>query len=433
MPDFTYYTAIDQIYHADWMAERFYRFEMMKEILGEIWHGKHPTKFIQIAGTSGKGSVCRFLEASFSVNHKTGSFTNPHLFDFRERFSVQGKTVEAREITEVWENKLLPLCLKRYSKNPQTPLSFSEICVLAALLIFEKHGVEWAFLETGCGGRYERLTAVDVEAAVITSVGYDHPLSLGEQKWQRASEKAGIIRKNRPLFTGETDEETLEIFRQFCRKNETEMIVLDEENIKMTRDYAGKSKKDSKLFGQEHQIGNASLSLKIFRHFCGDNKISEALYKMGELSFAGRFEEISPGVFIDIAHNENKIESLSKHLKTKFKEKKIILVVALSNFRSPERVFKNLAGLAEKIIVTNASYNSVEPVSIAGELDKITGKTAEIVVDPSEALKRALTMKKDDCIVVLTGSNYMIDQALNPDRHLAHLNLTYGWRYKRQE
>ncbi|MBN2363972.1 hypothetical protein JXL83_07555, partial [candidate division WOR-3 bacterium] len=120
----------------------------------------------------------------------------------------------------------------------------------------------------------------------------------------------------------------------------------------------------------------------------------------------------------------------SKHLKTKYNEKKIILVIALSNFRSPERVFKNLAGLAEKIIVTKASYNSVEPASIAGELDKITGKTAEIVENPSEALKRALTLKKDDCIVVLTGSNYMIDQALNPDRHLAHLNLTYGWRYK---
>ncbi len=432
MPDFSYYTAMDQIYHADWTAEKFSRFETMKEVISELWPLKHPSKFVQIAGTSGKGSVCRFLEASFSLKSRTGAFTNPHLFDFRERFSISGKSVDQSEITDVWENILLPLSVRQYRKNPSLALSFSEICVLLALIFFQKHEIEWAFLETGCGGRYERLSCLEAQAAVITSVGYDHPLSLGEQKWQRACEKAGIIRKSKPLFTGETDPEILDIFRHFCQRSESEMIAVSEEDTSLVSDFIAGQKVKPVFLSQGHQIKNASLALKVFRRFFPEINPTEPLSKMIEVSVSGRFEEISPGVYIDIAHNEDKIEALSGHLRSSFQGKKLILVIALSNLRSPERVFKGIASLASHIIVTRASYSSVEPSDIARELKNMNKNEIRVIQDPREAYKKALSMKDGTNIVLLTGSNYMIDQALNTDRKLAHLNNTYGWRYKKE-
>ncbi|MBN1620361.1 hypothetical protein JW890_06535 [candidate division WOR-3 bacterium] len=432
MPDFSYYTAVDQIYHADWTAEKFSRFERMKEAISELWPRKHPAKIVQIAGTSGKGSVCRFLEASFSLKSRTGAFTNPHLFDFRERFSISGKSVDQSEITQVWEDILLPLCVRQYRKNPSLALSFSEICVLMALVFFQRYEIEWAFLETGCGGRYERLSCLEAQAAVITSVGYDHPLSLGEQKWQRACDKAGIIRKSKPLFTAETDPQILDIFSHFCQRSESEMIPVGEEDESLVREFIAGQKEKPVFLSQEHQIKNASLALKVFCWFFPEINPTEALLKMNEVSVSGRFEEVSPGVYIDIAHNEDKIEALACHLKSSFHGKNIILVIALSNLRSPEKVFKSIAFLASHIIVTRASYSSVEPSDIARKLKNMTGNEIKVIRNPREAYKKALSMKDKTNIVLLTGSNYMIDQALNPDRKLAHLNNTYGWRYKRE-
>ncbi|MBN1149846.1 hypothetical protein JXA84_01350 [candidate division WOR-3 bacterium] len=429
MSNYPYYTDVDQIYHCDWTAQKYLRFSLMKEVLGELFPQNHRSKFIQIAGTSGKGSVCRFLEAAFSVEYKTGAFVNPHLFDFRERFSVNGKIVDQNEILDIWENTLLPLSVKMLSKK-RLALSYSEVCVLFALLIFQKHEVDWAFMETGCGGRYERLTALKAEAAVITSVGYDHPLSLGEEKWQRACDKAGIIRTGKPLFTAEPDDEIVRIFAQFCEKQNADLIRLKEKSVEEVRNFHLGEGKNFLIFNQEHQIKNAALALEIFRFFKGKGDIRKALKKMGEVVFLGRFEEIAPGVFIDIAHNEDKIHALFEHLQKNFFEKKIILVVALSNLRSPDKIFKNISSIAERIIVTRASYSSVEPEDIAKSLQLSSAVPVEIIENPREAYEKAVSLKTDNSIVVLTGSNYMIDQAINPDRHLSHLNLTYGWRYK---
>src|SRR5215217_4550274 len=52
-------------------------------------------KSIHVAGTNGKGSVSHMLAAIFQqAGFKTGLYTSPHLFDFRERIRINGELLD---------------------------------------------------------------------------------------------------------------------------------------------------------------------------------------------------------------------------------------------------------------------------------------------------------------------------------------------------
>ena len=61
-------------------------------------------KSIHIAGTNGKGSVSHMLAAILQTsNYKTGLYTSPHLYDFRERIKINGIMAEKNFIVSFVE------------------------------------------------------------------------------------------------------------------------------------------------------------------------------------------------------------------------------------------------------------------------------------------------------------------------------------------
>ena len=51
-------------------------------------------RFIHVAGTNGKGSVCAMLESVYrEAGLRTGLFTSPHLVSFRERMQVNRELI----------------------------------------------------------------------------------------------------------------------------------------------------------------------------------------------------------------------------------------------------------------------------------------------------------------------------------------------------
>src|SRR5437870_5406538 len=107
-----YYNAVDQIYHVEWASVKLARLELLKQSIARLWPHGLATRYIHVAGTSGKGSVCRYLEAVFSLGNIAGSLTGPHLFDYRERFSIQGQYASQDSVTETWEERIRPLCIE---------------------------------------------------------------------------------------------------------------------------------------------------------------------------------------------------------------------------------------------------------------------------------------------------------------------------------
>ncbi len=174
-------------------------------ICKELGNPHQNFKSIHIAGTNGKGSVSHMLAAILqTAGYKTGLYTSPHLYDFRERIKINGVMVPEEWVIQFVE-KVKPLI---ETIEP----SFFEITVAMAFSFFADEKIDVAIVETGLGGRLDSTNIILPELSIITNIGYDHMNILGNSLQEIASEKAGIIKQNIPVVVGEKKKETEESF-----------------------------------------------------------------------------------------------------------------------------------------------------------------------------------------------------------------------------
>jgi dihydrofolate synthase/folylpolyglutamate synthase len=431
--DFPYYSTVDQIYHAEWSIPKLARLELMRRSIRALWPKGHPTRLIHVAGTAGKGSTSRLLETGLGALGHTGSFMSPHLFDYRERFSIDGRFVERALVQRTWVERIQPYCLQLALDQPTHVHSFHEVSILLALAIFEQADVAWAAMETGVGGRYDQTRALEMHAAVLTNVGNDHAHLLGPTLWQRALDKAGIARAAVPFFTTERNPESLEVIRQVCADAGAPLTVVDEaavDALAAALHAPGQPPLHTQaLLTADHQHWNAALALATIRGICPELAADDVLGRLRQAELLGRFWRVEEGVYADIAHNMEKIRVLVAELAAKFPTRDKILVLGISGQRQAVEVFAELAYVAKAVIVTTASYKGQDPAAVRAALEPLLDGTLLVVIDdPGEALATAKAMRADDDVILLTGSTYMIEQALNPDPHMRHLHATFGWR-----
>jgi dihydrofolate synthase/folylpolyglutamate synthase len=150
---------------------------------------------ITVGGTNGKGSCVALLEAMLRAGgHRVGTFTSPHLLDYRERIRVDGQWGSEASLMAAFERIADAL--------GGDSLTFFEFNTLAALLIFETAVPNVIVLEVGLGGRLDSVNVVDSDVAVVVSVGLDHMDWLGPDEAAIGREKAGIFRAGRPAVFG---------------------------------------------------------------------------------------------------------------------------------------------------------------------------------------------------------------------------------------
>ena len=156
---------------------------------------------ITVAGTNGKGSVIAYCGAILAAaGLRTGTFTSPHLCDYRERIRLPGRLVAAEELIGAFER-----IEAARMDGPEISLTFFEYNALAAFLIFEAARVDVWLLEVGMGGRLDAVNVVDPSVAVVVSIGLDHQEFLGDTLEAIAAEKAGVMRAGRPAVLGSRD------------------------------------------------------------------------------------------------------------------------------------------------------------------------------------------------------------------------------------
>jgi len=256
----------------------------------------YPT--IHVAGTNGKGSVCTMLDFIYRAHgYKVGLFTSPHLLELGERIRVDGKNLPFSEI-EKWVDHCLPFFEKNEESKEMVWPTFFELMTAIAFLEFKKQKVDLAIIETGLGGRLDSTNVVIPELSILTSVGLDHCEILGHEIGQVASEKAGIIKDNKPVLTGWLPAEAMEVVTQ----------VAQQQNAKLHQIRS----QDSTHFPSTNLSGsfqqrNASLAYqatcileKLFP--VEQRKVEQALQSV---RFPGRWQKISsqPTVILDACHN----------------------------------------------------------------------------------------------------------------------------------
>ncbi len=155
-----------------------------------------PFPVITVAGTNGKGSVVAYLEALFQqAGHHSAAYTSPHIWAFAERLRFDGNPFS----DTAWMEKLRLLG----PVAEEIPLTYFEASTLAALMLCLEAQPDIAILEVGLGGRLDAVNAVDSTIAIISSIDLDHQALLGPDREHIGAEKAGIIRRQQPVFYGD--------------------------------------------------------------------------------------------------------------------------------------------------------------------------------------------------------------------------------------
>jgi dihydrofolate synthase/folylpolyglutamate synthase len=152
---------------------------------------------ITVAGTNGKGSTVALLESIYHhAGFRVASFTSPHLIVFNERIKINQQMISDSELIRAFD-------VIEQARN-EINLTYFEVVTLAALWHFSQTMVDVIILEVGLGGRLDATNIIDSDLAIITTIDFDHQAYLGDTLEAIGYEKAGIIRKNRPVIYSDT-------------------------------------------------------------------------------------------------------------------------------------------------------------------------------------------------------------------------------------
>jgi folylpolyglutamate synthase/dihydropteroate synthase len=245
-------------------------------------------------------------------------------------------------------------------------------------------------------------------------------------------DKAGIARRGIPFLTTERNPASLHILEQVCAHEGAPLQVVGEGDVTaLEADLAARTLPPAaqSLLHADYQKWNAALALAVIRQLQPQLDPSCVVGALANATLLGRFWKVDEGVYADIAHNAEKIEALSGEIRKQFGEAGKILVVGMSGQRVPAQVFRTLANVAHTIIVTSASYKGQEPARVREEIQSVVGDTPVLLaIEPRQALRTARAIQRPGEVIILTGSTYMIEQALNPDPQLRYLSAHFGWR-----
>lgn len=177
--------------------------ETITQVVSEMGNPQRDYRVLQVTGTNGKTSSSRAAEALLRAHGaRTGLYTSPDLIEYRERICVDGSPVSWDEFGEavghvIDVNRAMGEA-EGYTDGRAHITEF-ELLTAGALYAYQRHGVEWAVLEAGLGGRWDATSVADAEVAVITGVSLDHTHILGDTRELIADDKSAIIKPSTRL------------------------------------------------------------------------------------------------------------------------------------------------------------------------------------------------------------------------------------------
>jgi len=177
----------------------------MRRLLATVGNPHHGMPVVHVAGTKGKGSTVAMLATILDeAGHRTGRYLSPHIHAMEERICVAGSPIGAADlaaaagIVRPAVELLDAAAARRAARGP----TWFEIVTALAFVHFARARVGIAILETGIGGRLDATNVVRPLVSVITSISLDHVELLGNSVAAIAGEKAGIIKRGRPVVSG---------------------------------------------------------------------------------------------------------------------------------------------------------------------------------------------------------------------------------------
>lgn len=435
--DKRYQQALDYIYSfVDYETEPrprdavHYDLRRMDELLARIGNPHLKPKSVNVAGTKGKGSTSAMIASVLVASgYSTGLFTKPHLITFNERIRVNGKLISDEEVATLTE-KLRPEVEAVNKKATYGKLTTFEIMTALGFDYFAQQKVDIQVIEVGLGGRLDATNVIRPEVSAITSISYDHMDVLGNTLTEIATEKAGIIKSGSTVVIAPQPypNEVMPVFDRTCLERGVKAIHvgtditwegLDFDSTQQSLRVKGRLDNYDltiPLLGQ-YQLENtatvvAVLEVLIEKGFHISKKsIIEGLAKV---DWPGRLQILrrNPLLIVDGAHNADSARRLRLALEQYFTFDRAILIIGTSSDKDIHGIVSELVPLFRNAIVTRSTHpRATATARLADEFSK-HGVKAQSTDNISIALRRALAQAGDKDLICVTGSLFVVAEAM---------------------
>ena len=387
----------------------------VNELLEKLGSPQNELRFVHVAGTNGKGSICAMLASVLkAAGLKTGLFTSPYLSRFTERMKINGREIAEAQVAAIVE-EIKPVA----DSMEEHPTEF-EMMTAAALLWFAREKCDVVVLEVGLGGRLDATNVIArPDCAVIANIGLDHTAILGDTLEEIAYEKAGIIKENSSVVLYQQSPEVMNVIRDVCDERNSTLTVPDFDDIVPIFDslegqaflYRGESYAIP-LLG-EHQLYNAVCAIeavKVLRE--AGFEISPSALEAGlyAVAWPARFELIhdEPAFVLDGGHNPQCAFALAESVKKYFPNEKRVLLMGMLRDKDYTRVVEILAPLFDEFVTVTPNINRALPAKELAEVLEKYEKPVTVCESIPEGVQAAVDAARElEGMVCAAGSLYI--------------------------
>jgi len=412
----------------------------MRVLLSALNNPERRFPGVLIAGTNGKGSTAATLASILQASGlRTGLYTSPHLVRINERIRINGSPISDDEFALLHD--MVDRTAERLVGEGELPWhpSFFEMLTAMAFEYFAQKKVEIAVLEVGMGGRLDATNVIEPRVSVITDISLDHQKFLGDTVTEIAREKVGIIRPGGVVVTLPQQPQANEVIGntilELGARGVSAVPYMPPVSPASAQYFESNSARPISRYpmhfvGKEIVVETPLVGRHQFRNIALAMATAEELSKQGfpvtpestergirETRWLGRFQVIpaheqSPEYVLDVAHNPAGAWALRSTLSTAYEDRRLIFVFGAMRDKAIGEIAEILFSLAERVITTQADNpRSATPEEIREAAARISTEI-ENAADVPTALERARTLAGANGVVVITGSVYIVGEAM---------------------
>ena len=406
--------AVEYIENAGWSQTRL-GLGRTKELLARLGDPQDSLRFIHVAGSNGKGSICAMLDSVLrKAGFRTGLYTSPYLERFEELIRVDGKEITGGQLAAITET------IRAEAEAMEDHPSRFEMLTAAAMLFFRQMQVDIVVLEVGMGGALDSTNAINApEVAVIANITLEHTEYLGTTIEEITDTKCGIIKPGSIAVCYDGEPAVTEIVRAKCRAagvplrfaSKTEAVILHQDIDHQS--FIWKDRKYGICLAGTHQIYNACTALEVIealRLRGWEIPESAVLDGLEETRWPARCEVMAkePLVILDGAHNQQCAQALADAVGRLVPGQKAVFLTGILADKNYGKMIDLLAPYAQSFICVTPPSPRALPAQELAESIRKRGMKADAAETIRDAIRLGLTTAAaDGSVLVMTGSLYL--------------------------
>ncbi len=399
--------------------------ERMNILLEKLGHPEKDLKVIHVAGTNGKGSVCRYMYEALRENgYKVGLYTSPFIECFNERIQYDGGMISDEELS-IYTKMAVEKTEEMVREGYDSPTEF-EVVTAVAFLYYAAKETDFVILEVGLGGTGDSTNVIEKPLiSIITSISYDHTDRLGNTLEEIAGEKAGIIKPGVPVVSNVTQPEAARVIAKKAYESGAKFYDATKIKYGIREESAFGYKFDMEIYGTDysdvkiimsgrHQVENAKTAmtaLEILRKQSIIKVNRDSVYRgFAKAAQPGRFEvlEGEPYIVLDGAHNEAGAEALKKAVRDCFPHSDIVMVTGMLKDKDIDTIIDNFCEITDTFVAVEPDNPRKLPAEELAEKLKEKGAKVKTAYDAKTALEMARGHEMNPDVILCAGSLYLI-------------------------